>query len=130
MILVTCQLTFCQTAGQKNNIYNHCMYRETCVIELVVFDLYFTHTPQTQYTLLNGGTYDDTDVPEVVHHVDSENPNSGDDDEEEEKVTNLDHARIHTRQIYTHRFSYNTEGKFIADMCLVRHYFCVDHGFC
>lgn len=39
-----------------------------------------------EYTLLNGDAYNDTDVPEVVHHVDSENPNVRDDEDEVEKV--------------------------------------------
>lgn len=40
------------------------------------------------YMLVNGDAYTDNDVPEVVHHVDSENPNTHDPDEDiEEKVT-------------------------------------------
>lgn len=71
---------------------------------------------QSQYTLLNDDTYNDTDVPEVVHHVDSENPNDRDDEDEEKQVTNLDHARINTWQTCTHCFFYNTGEKFIAEL--------------
>ena len=39
---------------------------------------------KSRYTLLNDGAYNDSDVPEVVHHIDCEDPNSRDDEDDKE----------------------------------------------